>query len=185
MFFSCVWLVNKPVPTVWAPRSVWTDVKYKVVQIWPGQTVTCLHTISPGHIWTTLYLVLTGIFFILCFLSLYFIRTSFFVAIILHFAFCFITHNTNIHHGEIRTREQPQTLALDLSATATGFRSPEHPVRGYKDWVIQARIKIENTKANQVEAALTQVRHYNGWHSALPRLASCLRVCSELPPQHH
>jgi hypothetical protein len=28
---------------------------YKVVQIWPGQTVTCLHTISPGHIWTTLY----------------------------------------------------------------------------------------------------------------------------------
>ena len=31
------------------------DRKYKVVQIWPGQTVTCLHTISPGHIWTTLY----------------------------------------------------------------------------------------------------------------------------------
>jgi hypothetical protein len=29
--------------------------KYKVVQIWPRQTVTCLHTISPGHIWTTLY----------------------------------------------------------------------------------------------------------------------------------
>jgi hypothetical protein len=28
---------------------------YKVVQIWPGQTVTCLHTISPGHIWTTLH----------------------------------------------------------------------------------------------------------------------------------
>jgi hypothetical protein len=27
-----------------------------VVQIWPGQTVTCLHTNSPGHIWTTLYL---------------------------------------------------------------------------------------------------------------------------------
>ena len=31
---------------------------YKVVQIWPGQTVTCLHTNSPGHIWTTLYLYL-------------------------------------------------------------------------------------------------------------------------------
>jgi hypothetical protein len=29
---------------------------YKVVQIWPGQTVTSLHTISPGHIWTTLYI---------------------------------------------------------------------------------------------------------------------------------
>jgi hypothetical protein len=28
---------------------------YKVVQIWPGQTVTCLHTNSPGHIWTTLH----------------------------------------------------------------------------------------------------------------------------------
>ena len=28
---------------------------YKVVQIWPGQTVTCLHANSPGHIWTTLY----------------------------------------------------------------------------------------------------------------------------------
>ena len=28
-----------------------------MVQIWPGQTVTCLHTISPGHIWTTLYLL--------------------------------------------------------------------------------------------------------------------------------
>jgi hypothetical protein len=33
-----------------------TKRKYKVVQIWPGQTVTCLHTNSPGHIWTTLYI---------------------------------------------------------------------------------------------------------------------------------
>jgi hypothetical protein len=30
-------------------------ITYKVVQIWPGQTVTCLHTNRPGHIWTTLY----------------------------------------------------------------------------------------------------------------------------------
>jgi hypothetical protein len=29
--------------------------RYKVVQIWPGQTLTSLHTNSPGHIWTTLY----------------------------------------------------------------------------------------------------------------------------------
>ena len=29
-------------------------VMYKVVQIWPWQTVTCLHTNCPGHIWTTL-----------------------------------------------------------------------------------------------------------------------------------
>jgi hypothetical protein len=29
---------------------------YKVVQIWLRQTVTCLHTNSPGHIWTTLYI---------------------------------------------------------------------------------------------------------------------------------
>ena len=28
---------------------------YKVVQIWPGRSLTCLHTYSPGHIWTTLY----------------------------------------------------------------------------------------------------------------------------------
>jgi hypothetical protein len=30
-------------------------ILYKVVQIWPGQTVTSLQTNSPGHIWTTLY----------------------------------------------------------------------------------------------------------------------------------
>jgi hypothetical protein len=35
--------------------KIWAYKFYKVVQIWPGQTVTCLHTISPGHIWTTLY----------------------------------------------------------------------------------------------------------------------------------
>jgi hypothetical protein len=40
--------------TVFLITVVWSH-KYKVVQIWPGQTVTCLHTISPGHIWTTLY----------------------------------------------------------------------------------------------------------------------------------
>ena len=34
---------------------------YKVVQIWPGQTVSCLHTNRPGHIWTTLYLIVTGV----------------------------------------------------------------------------------------------------------------------------
>jgi hypothetical protein len=32
---------------------------YKVVQIWPGKTVTCLHTNRPGHIWTTLYYKVT------------------------------------------------------------------------------------------------------------------------------
>ena len=31
---------------------------YKVVQIWLGQTVTCLHTNRPGHIWTTLYIAI-------------------------------------------------------------------------------------------------------------------------------
>ena len=38
------------------PCVATSHAKYKVVQIWPGQTVTCLHTNSPGHIWTTLYL---------------------------------------------------------------------------------------------------------------------------------
>jgi len=28
---------------------------YKVVQIWPGLMSPDLHTNSPGHIWTTLY----------------------------------------------------------------------------------------------------------------------------------
>jgi hypothetical protein len=37
-------------------HTVQLSIMYKVVQIWPGQTVTCLHTNSPGHIWTTLYL---------------------------------------------------------------------------------------------------------------------------------
>jgi hypothetical protein len=32
-----------------------TNVMYTVVQIWQGQTVTCLHTNRLGHIWTTLY----------------------------------------------------------------------------------------------------------------------------------
>ena len=49
----------------WKHYSLWgnlvfyllCDLLYKVVQIWPGQTVTCLHTNSPGHIWTTLYFV--------------------------------------------------------------------------------------------------------------------------------
>jgi hypothetical protein len=31
---------------------------YKVIQIWPGQTVTCLHKNRPGHIWTTVYIML-------------------------------------------------------------------------------------------------------------------------------
>jgi hypothetical protein len=36
---------------------------YRVVQIWQGQTVTCLHTISPGHIWTTLYVGFPSVLF--------------------------------------------------------------------------------------------------------------------------
>jgi hypothetical protein len=35
---------------------VMSVVYYKMVQIWPGQTVTCLHTNSPDHIWTTFYI---------------------------------------------------------------------------------------------------------------------------------
>jgi hypothetical protein len=36
-------------------KSCYSLMCYKVVQIWLGQTVTCLHTNSPGHISTTLY----------------------------------------------------------------------------------------------------------------------------------
>jgi hypothetical protein len=31
------------------------QIKYMVVQIWPGKNVTFLLTNSPGNIWTTLY----------------------------------------------------------------------------------------------------------------------------------
>jgi hypothetical protein len=34
---------------------------YKVVQIWPGQTVTCLHTNRPGYIWNTFYMFLISL----------------------------------------------------------------------------------------------------------------------------
>jgi hypothetical protein len=40
---------------------------HKVVQIWPGQTVTCWHTNSPGHIWTTLYIIFTYFYPIILF----------------------------------------------------------------------------------------------------------------------
>jgi hypothetical protein len=33
-------------------------LKYKVVQIWPGQFVCKQVTVCPGHIWTTLYMLL-------------------------------------------------------------------------------------------------------------------------------
>jgi hypothetical protein len=37
--------------------KIYRSTLYKVVQIWPGQTDTCLHTKSPGHIWTILYVL--------------------------------------------------------------------------------------------------------------------------------
>jgi hypothetical protein len=57
-----------------ASASCWTRCNsmskmcsmYKVVQIWPGQTVTCLHTNSPGHIWTTLYIAFVSCFYPRC-----------------------------------------------------------------------------------------------------------------------
>jgi hypothetical protein len=39
-----------PSPTPQIKFMVTVFVNYKVVQILPGQTVTCLHTDSPGHI---------------------------------------------------------------------------------------------------------------------------------------
>jgi hypothetical protein len=40
----------------WLSRCMHIYNNYKVAQIWPGQIVTCLHTNSPGHIWTILYI---------------------------------------------------------------------------------------------------------------------------------
>jgi len=36
-------------------EEVWTNLMYKVVQIWPGLFVCKSGDISPGHIWTILY----------------------------------------------------------------------------------------------------------------------------------
>jgi hypothetical protein len=44
---------SSPFPIAW--HHSLAKPLYKVVQIWPGQTVTCLHTNRPGNIWTTLY----------------------------------------------------------------------------------------------------------------------------------
>jgi hypothetical protein len=54
-FFLFYWLLLK----FSGGYALYLFVLYKVVQIWPGQSVTCLHTNSPGHIWTTLYKIST------------------------------------------------------------------------------------------------------------------------------
>ena len=38
-------------------RRIETRTKYKVVQIWPGEVRLVYTQISPGYIWTTLYIV--------------------------------------------------------------------------------------------------------------------------------
>jgi hypothetical protein len=54
MYMSFVSSFEETQKHVTCYESLCLAVYYKVVQIWPGQTVTCLHTNSPGHIWTTL-----------------------------------------------------------------------------------------------------------------------------------
>jgi hypothetical protein len=53
-----LWLdYTQIVPVIFEPPCIYTYMYiYKVVQIWQGQTVTCLHTNRPGHIWTTFYI---------------------------------------------------------------------------------------------------------------------------------
>jgi hypothetical protein len=55
--FSNLFRGGTPKITFHIPKTLchWKRI-YKVVQIWPGQTVACLHIINPGHIWTTLYI---------------------------------------------------------------------------------------------------------------------------------
>jgi len=48
----CNWICN----IASAIMMVYVMVIYKVVQIWPGLMSPDLHTNSPGHIWTTLYI---------------------------------------------------------------------------------------------------------------------------------
>ena len=82
---SCRGLCDRPIPRLEESYRLWCVIleheaalarvglllqkqqnieKYKVVQIWPGQTVTCLHINSPGHIWTTLYNFRAGMFWL-------------------------------------------------------------------------------------------------------------------------
>jgi hypothetical protein len=55
-FFSICVQVYWPLPAGTNPTAVHI---YKVVQIWPGHTVTCSQTNRPGHICTTLYHIVT------------------------------------------------------------------------------------------------------------------------------
>jgi hypothetical protein len=56
LYSHCSWdIKTHKIIFTCADLYVITRRTFKVVQIWPGQTVTCLHTNSPGHIWTTLY----------------------------------------------------------------------------------------------------------------------------------
>ena len=50
---NCDWKQNKISGNA---RVAVLNLKYKVVQIWPGQTVACLHKNRLGHIWNTLYM---------------------------------------------------------------------------------------------------------------------------------
>jgi hypothetical protein len=58
-YYRCAWIYILHLDKKWVQKfSLRIEKKmiYKVVQIWPGQTVTCLHINRPRHIWTTLYL---------------------------------------------------------------------------------------------------------------------------------
>jgi hypothetical protein len=50
MFSPVGYEINVTFETVTEAPYTLEKYYYKVVQIWPGQTVTCLHTNSPGHI---------------------------------------------------------------------------------------------------------------------------------------
>jgi hypothetical protein len=53
----CLSVCNLSYPEWKAPVSY-----YKVVQIWPGLFVCKQVTVCSGHIWTTLYIVICGLF---------------------------------------------------------------------------------------------------------------------------
>jgi hypothetical protein len=91
----------------------------KVVQIWPGQTVTCLHTNRPGHIWTHLVSLTT--------LHIYSSLHSRYAAVILHslhwcdFITRWLRETVNICQQSILQQQQKKPIITCSKAVANKY----------------------------------------------------------------
>jgi hypothetical protein len=104
-------------------------VMYKVVQIWPGQTVTFLHTNSPGHIWTTLYLLQFS-----CTQKCYQITSP---GRVWHFCCAFRTFHIECSHTQWRNILRLSWISSLLPGncgTVTCLKVRPNPLRALCDW---------------------------------------------------